>query len=154
MVIFTFLLNLIDSDHKFCFEILRIKVTCGFFLFLFSPRELVRYSDSTVPLAETDLDIIAKSKPLISDKEKSALNGSVDERSSGAHLSGDNGINASSTTVEAPVSKSTEAQIALKLGFTLPSSCYATMAIRELLKTSTSVSAAKILTHLFLVYAS
>lgn len=36
-------------------------------------------------------------------------------------------------------SNTQEAQMALKLGFTLPASCYATMAIRELLKTSTSV---------------
>lgn len=36
-------------------------------------------------------------------------------------------------------SNSQDAQTALKLSFTLPASCYATMAIRELLKTSTSV---------------
>lgn len=36
-------------------------------------------------------------------------------------------------------SNAEEAKTALQLSFTLPSSCYATMAIRELLKTSTSV---------------
>lgn len=36
-------------------------------------------------------------------------------------------------------SNAEEAKMALQLSFTLPSSCYATMAIRELLKTSTSV---------------
>ncbi|KAE8734678.1 mitochondrial import inner membrane translocase subunit tim23-like [Hibiscus syriacus] len=40
----------------------------------------------------------------------------------------------------APDSNSQEPQKALKLAFTLPASCYATMAIRELLKTSTSVA--------------
>lgn len=39
-----------------------------------------------------------------------------------------------------PDLNSLEPQKALKLAFTLPASCYATMAIRELLKTSTSVA--------------
>ncbi|KAK6131888.1 hypothetical protein DH2020_034361 [Rehmannia glutinosa] len=39
----------------------------------------------------------------------------------------------------AAASKTKESEMALKLSFTLPASCYATMAIRELLKTSTSV---------------
>lgn len=89
-------------------------------------REMIRYTDGNIPLAETDLDIIAKSKhevtkePILTNQDK---NETLLTEREGKNDEG--GI---------------KAQLALKLSFTLPASCYATMAIRELLKTSTSVS--------------
>ncbi|KAL4579614.1 hypothetical protein LXL04_015768 [Taraxacum kok-saghyz] len=71
--------------------------------------ELIKYSDASLPLAMTDLDIVSKAN---NEGEKDFLGISSGE--------GD--------------------QLALKLSFTLAASCYATMAIRELLKTSTTVA--------------
>lgn len=120
-------------------------------------RELLTYTDGNKPLAETDLDNIAKAKPVnIIVKEEEPINGNekkdpFDSMKQSESL-GKN-VKLSTENNEADCSKevkesqvecgcgtnSQEAQIALKLGFTLPASCYATMAIRELLKTSTSV---------------
>ncbi|KAJ4969364.1 hypothetical protein NE237_016065 [Protea cynaroides] len=120
--------------------------------------ELHHYTDTNVSLAETDLDIIAKCKPastigeggLIDADEPKVLSVNCENSSENAEneiksleldneaddekkldLPEDNSIGCSDTR---------EPFMALKLGFTLPSSCYATMAIRELLKTSTSVA--------------
>ncbi|KAF8388099.1 hypothetical protein HHK36_026765 [Tetracentron sinense] len=124
--------------------------------------ELLSYTDGNVSLSETDLDIIAKSRPV---NEESFTNGnkpkalSVECEKQSDDLK--NEIKPSSCDEEAddkgevglPEVKSLcsfdaqEPQMALKLGFTLPASCYATIAIRELLKTSTSVAFQKTLNH-------
>ncbi|KAF2577315.1 hypothetical protein F2Q68_00002623 [Brassica cretica] len=86
--------------------------------------ELLTYTDSNKPLAETDLDRITMEKP--ADKV-----GSAEETESDSNQP---------ESCETDLKDSEQTQLALKMALTLPSSCYATMAIRELLKTSTSVS--------------
>lgn len=81
-------------------------------LFLQKPVDLewkiLKYSDPTKALAETDLDRIQKKEPEEATKD----------------------------TKDSEVNEQTAAQ----LSFTLPASCYATMALRELMKISTSVA--------------
>lgn len=120
-------------------------------------RELLTYIDGNKPLAETDLDKIAKAKLANIVKEEEAVCGNKkkdpsdcmkqsESLSKDIKLSTENNEAACAKEVKQPHVESVcgadsqGKQMALKLGLTLPSSCYATMAIRELLKTSTSVS--------------
>jgi len=96
--------------------------------------ELLKYTDGDIPLVETDLDIIANSRPAtVVRKEASSFSSNNDKAADGDRVE----------VAQNPTdgfSNAEEAKMALQLSFTLPSSCYATMAIRELLKTSTSVA--------------
>ncbi|XP_059435871.1 multisubstrate pseudouridine synthase 7 [Corylus avellana] len=103
--------------------------------------ELLTYTDGNIPLVETDLDKFAKSKPVKMVRMEGPANGNEDTNLLDCRKqseSVENDIKLQSDENEAKGER--DAQLALKLSFTLPASCYATMAIRELLKTSTSVA--------------
>ncbi|GAB2277577.1 hypothetical protein Dimus_012286 [Dionaea muscipula] len=114
--------------------------------------EILTYTDGNRPLAETDLDIIAKSKPAngiqVEDTTTTTttVNGTKVNHSNSGNIY-EKLLPVPNNNTEGSSSPQAQVQMALKLGFTLPASCYATMAIRELLKTSTSVSFHKTLNH-------
>ncbi|AAG51420.1 unknown protein; 78996-83414 [Arabidopsis thaliana] len=138
-----------DLAKKYCFREFSITSMTGGYRRVFQKPidfewELLTYTDSNKPLAETDLDRIPMNKPV----EKVGSTEEIEDESmksdTNPHDSGETNLKDQTDSNEAEKDTgnpdSEQTQMALKMALTLPSSCYATMAIRELLKTSTSVS--------------
>lgn len=99
--------------------------------------DLVTYTDKEEQLVETDLDVLSKAKPSEANELLSTGMSYEDSfETSGANILAETKSIGSSDLLP---------ELAVKLSFTLPASSYATMAIRELMKTSTSVDCQKAL---------
>ncbi|XP_072952200.1 multisubstrate pseudouridine synthase 7 [Typha angustifolia] len=110
--------------------------------------ELITYTDDNVALAETDLDMMSKRKPDDVMKEEVLPNGHLvtpSEAQNGRRVPADGSEGGLSSVDYLCSSETLSPKLALKMELTLPTSCYATMAIRELQKASTSVTYQKMI---------